>query len=55
MITALRDQGEISLVGTVPREWLGVPLMSEDRRVGVLAVQNRLCPRLLPQAVQLDP
>jgi PAS domain S-box-containing protein len=38
----LRDQGELDLVGVVTEDstWLGVPLKSEARTVGVLAVQS---------------
>jgi PAS domain S-box-containing protein len=39
-IEAMHQAGQISLVGTPPQDWLGVPLISRNRSVGVLAVQN---------------
>ena len=39
-IEAMNEQGTIQLVGTRPLDWLGVPLRSQDRTFGVLAVQT---------------
>jgi PAS domain S-box-containing protein len=40
-VTELIERGEVDLVGTLPEEWVGVPLRSaEGRTVGVLAVQS---------------
>ncbi|HEY1563335.1 MAG TPA: GAF domain-containing protein [Gaiellaceae bacterium] len=36
----LRDQGEMEPIGELSEEWLGVPLKSEERTVGVLVVQS---------------
>ena len=33
-------QGEIELVGTAPEEWLGVPLIAQDRAIGAMVVQT---------------
>ncbi len=33
-------QGEVELVGTMSEDWLGVPLKTDDRTIGVLAVQS---------------
>ena len=40
MIAAMAHEGRISVVGTLPRDWLGVPLVSRQRTIGVLAIQN---------------
>ncbi len=39
-IADLVRQGEITAIGTLPREWLGVPLTTRERVIGVLVVQN---------------
>ncbi len=39
MIMTMARSGEISLIGTPPQDWLGVPLISGQRSIGVLAVQ----------------
>ncbi len=39
MIETMHHAGQISLIGTSPLEWLGVPLISPERNIGVLAVQ----------------
>ncbi|GIX32212.1 MAG: bifunctional diguanylate cyclase/phosphodiesterase [Lysobacterales bacterium] len=36
----LEEAGEVVSIGTESVHWLGVPLMSEDRTIGVLAVQS---------------
>ncbi len=36
----LEESGEVVSIGTESVHWLGVPLMSEDRTIGVLAVQS---------------
>ena len=38
-IGEMHRAGRISIVGTPPQEWMGVPLTSRDRNIGVLAVQ----------------
>jgi len=37
---ALADQGEVELVGTQSASWLGVPLRTPSKTIGVLVVQN---------------
>ena len=37
---ALMATGEVELVGETGQDWLGVPLMSEGRTLGVLVVQT---------------
>ncbi|HKN64585.1 MAG TPA: GAF domain-containing protein [Gaiellaceae bacterium] len=39
-ITDLVAQGEVELLGDLCEDWLGVPLKSDDRTVGVLVVQS---------------
>src|SRR5207253_4452847 len=39
-ITELVERGEIDLLGELPEDSLGVPLKSEERTIGVLAVQS---------------
>jgi PAS domain S-box-containing protein len=39
-MTQLVEQGEIELLGELAEDWLGVPLRSEERTVGVLAVAS---------------
>ena len=39
-IEIMHREGKISLIGTPPHDWLGVPLKSADRVIGVIAVQN---------------
>lgn len=34
------ERGELAVIGSVPFAWLGVPLVSQGRAVGVLAVQS---------------
>ncbi len=42
-IEQLTDLGEIDLIGDLPKDWLGVPLKSDDgRTIGVLAMQSYL-------------
>lgn len=36
----LADREQIDLKGTLPVDWLGVPLLAEERVIGVLAVQS---------------
>ncbi len=38
-IEAMHRAGQISLVGTPPKDWLGVPLITHNQSIGVLAVQ----------------
>lgn len=40
MIQELADQGEIELIGKSSVDWLGVPLIINNRIIGVLGVQN---------------
>ena len=40
MIEALHEKGDVRLIGARPLDWLGIPLRSAGRTVGVLAVQN---------------
>lgn len=37
---SLRSQGEIEVIGTLPVDWLGIPLKVGDSTIGVLAVQS---------------
>lgn len=37
---ALKKQGEVELIGTPAIDWLGVPLKTEDRTIGIMVVQN---------------
>jgi PAS domain S-box-containing protein len=37
---ALVDQSEIEPIGTLPLDWLGVPLRANDKTIGVLGVQT---------------
>lgn len=39
-LKALADAGEIEVIGTLPVDWLGVPLKIADATIGVLAVQS---------------
>jgi two-component system cell cycle sensor histidine kinase/response regulator CckA len=39
-LAGLAEQGEIGVLGTPPMDWIGVPLRTAGRTVGVLAVQN---------------
>jgi len=39
-LTILAENHEIKLVGTIPEVWLGVPLMIENKTMGVIAVQS---------------
>ncbi|MEO5559293.1 MAG: EAL domain-containing protein [Dokdonella sp.] len=39
-IRALMDAGEIMLFGTLPKCWLGVPLLFDDHAFGVMVVQS---------------
>ena len=39
MIADMHGTGKISLVGTPPQDWLGVPLISRNRSIGVVAIQ----------------
>lgn len=39
-IRALIDAGEMVVFGTLPKCWLGVPLLIDDRAVGVMVVQS---------------
>src|SRR6185437_9572296 len=36
----LAERGELALVGPQSEEWLGVPLKTDERTVGVLVVQS---------------
>ena len=36
----MRQEGTIQMIGTLPLDWLGIPLISEGRSIGVLGVQN---------------
>jgi PAS domain S-box-containing protein len=36
----MRQEGTIQMIGTLPLDWLGIPLISEGRGIGVLGVQN---------------
>jgi PAS domain S-box-containing protein len=38
-IEEMHRAGQITLIGTPAQEWLGVPLISRDRKIGVLVVQ----------------
>jgi|GEM_PF-3335583 len=40
VISRLHKEGEIKIIGTLPVSWLGVPLIVEDRIIGVVAVQS---------------
>ncbi|MBI2813386.1 MAG: response regulator [Opitutae bacterium] len=39
-IDQMRQEGAIQMIGTLPLDWLGIPLISEGRSIGVLGVQN---------------
>jgi PAS domain S-box-containing protein len=39
-IQKIMDQGEVEVVGTLPVDWLGIPLKFGPRTLGVLAVQS---------------
>lgn len=39
-IKRMAEEGEIEIKGSLPVDWLGVPLKTEDKIVGVLAVQS---------------
>jgi PAS domain S-box-containing protein len=39
-LTELVEQGEVELLGKAAEDWLGVPLRSEERTIGVLAVAS---------------
>ena len=39
-IRELAEKGEVELIGTIARVWLGAPLKSGDKIIGVLAVQS---------------
>jgi transcriptional regulator with GAF, ATPase, and Fis domain len=39
-IRELVDSGELQLLGILAEDWLGVPLKTQDRTVGVLVVQS---------------
>lgn len=39
-IRELYQQGEIELLGTIPIDWLGVPLKTKDHTIGVLSIQS---------------
>jgi diguanylate cyclase (GGDEF)-like protein/PAS domain S-box-containing protein len=43
-IQALADAGEIEILGPLPMMWLGAPLRTESRVVGVIAVQSYSSP-----------
>ncbi|MHC1740602.1 MAG: PAS domain S-box protein [Anaerolineaceae bacterium] len=36
----LLDQGEVELIGTMPFDWLGVPLIVNEQVIGVMATQS---------------
>ncbi|MDI1336567.1 MAG: response regulator [Lacunisphaera sp.] len=40
MIETMHREGKISLIGTPPLDWLGVPLVTQHRIIGVLVVQT---------------
>jgi PAS domain S-box-containing protein len=39
-LKGLTARGEIEVVGTVPEDWVGVPLRTGEKTIGVLAVQS---------------
>ncbi|HXF06809.1 MAG TPA: PAS domain S-box protein, partial [Blastocatellia bacterium] len=39
-IMKLIERGEVELIGTIPVDWLGVPLKVNDKAIGVLTVQS---------------
>jgi diguanylate cyclase (GGDEF)-like protein len=39
-IRSLRDAGDLVIFGTLPKCWLGVPLLLDDHAVGVMVVQS---------------
>ncbi|MBI3886751.1 MAG: PAS domain-containing protein, partial [Opitutae bacterium] len=39
-IESLIADGLIDVIGTLPLDWLGIPLVSQQRTIGVIAVQN---------------
>ena len=39
-IESLISDGTVEVIGTLPIDWLGIPLISQSRTIGVLAVQN---------------
>jgi PAS domain S-box-containing protein len=36
----LKKKGEVELIGTPAMDWLGVPLKTEDKTIGIMVVQN---------------
>jgi len=36
----LKTRGEVELIGTPAMDWLGVPLKTEDKTIGIMVVQN---------------
>lgn len=40
IITELTQLGEIDIIGTLTFDWLGVPLKTKERSIGVMAVQS---------------
>jgi len=36
----LKEMGEVELIGTPAMDWLGVPLKTEDKTIGIMVVQN---------------
>lgn len=40
IINELTQKGEIDIIGTLTYDWLGVPLKTKERAIGVLAVQS---------------
>ncbi len=48
-IQELAEKGEIELIGTLPRVWLGAPLKSGDKIIGVIAVQSYTNPAAYTQ------
>ncbi len=39
-IEKLNQDGKIDLIGTLPRQWLGSPLIADEKVIGVIAIQN---------------
>lgn len=39
-IERLRDDAEISIIGNLPEHWIGVPLTTPDKVIGVIATQS---------------
>ncbi len=48
-IRALVRKGTVKVIGTLPRVWLGVPLMDGDEPVGMMAVQSYSCAQAYDQ------